>query len=146
MVAGMTNTATETWHGEHAIEIAAAPEAIWNLFRDVASWPRWNAGVERVELHGPFAVGTRFTMKVPGHDAFESTLRDVRPDERFVDETRLGDLVVTVAHEIRRGASGGVRVVYAIDVDGPGAADVGQGISSDFPDVLAALKALVEAR
>ena len=134
---------TTTWKTEHAIETSAAPEIVWRLFRDVAGWRRWNAGVERIELDGPFAAGTWFTMVPPGQEPLRSRLIEVREDQGFVDETRLDDLVVTVAHRIEpRGA--GSRVVYAVEAAGPGAEEIGPMISADFPDVLAALKAEAE--
>ncbi len=128
----------QTWNTEFAIDIAAAPHRIWALFSDVAGWPRWNPGIERIALHGEFAAGTTFEMTPPGQDAFTSTLVEVERDRRFVDETRVGEVVVRVAHVIEpRGAES--HVVYAVAVTGPEAAEIGAAISADFPDVLARL-------
>jgi hypothetical protein len=135
----MTTTKNETWRAEHGIETTASPEAVWRLFRDVAGWKTWNAGIEHVELEGPFAEGTWFTMKPPGQDALRSRLLRVRENEGFVDETRVGELVVTVAHRIERVGADRTRVTYAIDAAGPGSVEIGPMIAADFPDVLAAL-------
>jgi len=135
-----SNPPRDSWHGEHTIETSAAPEAIWRVLRDVAGWPRWNAGIARIELEGPFATGTWFAMQPPGQDTLRSRLLDVRENEGFTDETRIDDLVVTVAHRIER-LAGGARVTYAIDAVGPGASEVGPAVSADFPEVLAALVA-----
>ncbi|WP_230459311.1 SRPBCC family protein [Burkholderia ubonensis] len=75
------------WTCEKSIDIAATPERIWNLFRDVTGWPRWNNGIEQIEIHGPFADGTTFTMKVPDAASFTSVLLEVRENASFVDET-----------------------------------------------------------
>jgi hypothetical protein len=139
------STGRDTWHAEHAIETTATLEAIWRLFRDVAGWRAWNAGIERIDLEGPFAAGTWFTMKPPGQDELRSRLVEVRENEVFVDETRVGDIVVTVAHRLERLGERRTRVTYAIDVAGPEAAEVGAAVSSDFPDVLAALAKAVAA-
>jgi hypothetical protein len=133
------------WHGEHSIETSATPAQIWRLFSDVSGWTTWNAGVEAIQLDGPFATGTELTMKTPGQDAFRSKLIDVREHEAFVDETRVEDLVVTVAHRIVRIAPDRTRVTYATDATGPGAEEIGPAIASDFPDVLQRLIALAEA-
>jgi hypothetical protein len=130
---------TSTWSTEHSIETTAPAETIWGIFRDVAGWKAWNAGIEHIELEGPFADGTWFTMKPPGQDALRSRLVDVRENERFVDETRVDDLVVRVAHRIERLGAGRTRVVYALEAEGPGASEIGPAIASDFPEVLAAL-------
>src|SRR5262249_12958861 len=119
---------------------------IWRLFRDVDGWVKWNAGIERIAIEGPFATGTWFTMQPPGQDALRSRLVDVRERECFVDETRVGDLVVTVARRIGPVAAGRARVTYSVDAGGPGAAEIGPAVSADFPEVLAALSAMASWR
>ena len=138
--------AESVWRIEHSMETTATPQAIWEIFRDVPGWKRWNAGIERIDLEGPFAGGTWFSMKPPNQDAFRSKLVDVRENESFVDETRIGDLVVTVAHRIQALGARRTRVTYAVEASGPGASDIGPAIASDFPEVLAALASLAEGR
>lgn len=132
------------WTHSTSIATTATPEALWRLFEDVAGWTDWNAGIERVALNGPFAAGTTFDMKAPGMDEFRSTLRDVRPNAGFVDETVLEGTRFLVSHDLQRLPSGGTRVTYAITVEGPEAATLGPLVTADFPEVLAALKALAE--
>ena len=138
-------TTRQTWRTEHSIETLARPERIWALFEDVARWKQWNSGIEQITLEGPFAAGTWFTMKPPGEDELRSQLIDVRAGECFVDQTRLGDLVVTVTHRIERKSAELTRITYAVDAAGCEAAEVGEAISADFPEVLAALVALAGA-
>ncbi|HKC48176.1 MAG TPA: SRPBCC family protein [Gemmatimonadales bacterium] len=132
---------------QHSVEhqSTASPETLWRYFADVPGWPRWNAGIERITIDGPFAAGTEFLMTPPGMDTLRSRLVDVRENERFVDETRLGDIVVRVEHRLERMAGEGTRIVYAITVLGPDAAEVGQAISADFPDVMQTLARLAES-
>ena len=132
------------WQTQFSIETAASPEAIWALFRDVQGWPRWNAGIETIALEGAFVAGTGFMMKPPGQDAFRSVLTEVRENECFVDETRIGDLVIAVAHRIEPLSPSRTRITYSVDAQGSEAAEIGPMISADFPDVLAALVAAVE--
>jgi hypothetical protein len=134
----MTNYTTE-----HSIETSASPEAIWQLFIDVPNWKRWNAGIENIEMTQPFAVGSEFAMQPTGGPVLHSRLVDVAPQRRFVDETRLGELVVRVAHRIEPLARG-ARITYAVEATGPGSDEVGPMVSSDFPEVLQALVALAE--
>jgi hypothetical protein len=134
-----------TWNTEHSIETTAEPQAIWRLFSDVAGWKQWNAGIAHIEIEGPFAAGTWFSMTPPGQDALRSRLLDVRENDRFVDETRVDDLVVTVTHRIDRMGPERTRVTYAVEARGPGAAEIGPMIAADFPDVLAALAARAES-
>ena len=133
------------WTHEESIETSAAPARIWALFRDVPGWKRWNDGIEHIELHGAFAAGGTFTMRPPGMDAFVSTLLDVRENEAFTDETVLGGTRVLVHHRIEPLSPTRTRVVYATEIDGPQAADIGPLITADFGAVLLALKRLAES-
>lgn len=140
----MTNPHDSTWQIEHSIETSLAPERIWPLFSDVAGWRHWNPGVEESALEGPFAAGTWFTMKPPGQETLRSRLVAVREGESFVDETRVGDLVITVAHRAERLAAGPTRITYAVGAVGPEAGEIGPLIAADFPQVLAGLVAYAE--
>jgi uncharacterized protein YndB with AHSA1/START domain len=132
------------WTHEQSIEIAATPARIWNLLADVAGWKTWNAGIENIEIHGPFLEGTTFSMKPPGQDAFTSTLLDVKENEGFTDETVIDGTRVVVRHEITPLASGNTRVTYSTEISGPAAAEFGPAVTGDFPDVLSSLKRLSE--
>jgi len=131
------------WNIEHSIETTASPDAVWRLFSDVPGWARWNAGIAHIAIDGPFAAGTWFTMTPPGEAPLRCRLIEVREAESFVDETRVGDLVVTVAHRIAPHGAG-ARITYALEARGPEAAAIGAFVASDFPDVLASLARLAE--
>ena len=134
------------WHCEHSVETSASPEAIWQLFRDVGGWKAWNSGIEEISIAGPFVEGTQFLMKPPGQDAFTSQLICVLENERFDDETVVGDVRVVVEHRIQALAPGRTRITYAASVEGPDAEEIGAAVTGDFPDVLAALAKLAESR
>jgi Polyketide cyclase / dehydrase and lipid transport len=137
------------WTYDYSAETTADPDAIYDLFRDVTSWPRWNSGVEAMELDGPFAAGTTGTMKVPGQDPLRMRLVSVEDGTGFEDETVIpgAGVVVRVRHAITALNHGRTRIDYGVAIDGP-AADalgpvIGPEITADFPDVVAAL--IVEA-
>ncbi|WP_035054888.1 SRPBCC family protein [Andreprevotia chitinilytica] len=132
------------WTQEASIETTATPEKIWSLFVDVPGWKQWNAGIEKIELFGAFAKGTTFSMQPPGSEPFTSTLIDVNENEAFTDETVIDDIRVVVAHCLIPLASGGTRVVYRTQIFGENAEEFGPMVAGDFPEVLAALKALAE--
>jgi uncharacterized protein YndB with AHSA1/START domain len=134
-----------TWTREETIEAAATRDAVWRLWSDVERWGEWNAGVAQIEIDGPFATGSAITMTPPGDEPVHLRLTDVVPGEQFVDEARFGGTVITTTHRLEPGAEGSVRIVYRMEIDGPGGAGIGPAISADFPDVLAALAARAEA-
>jgi len=131
------------WNKSFSKEINASPSEIWSLFRNVQTWKQWNAGVEEMEIFGSFAAGTEFRMKPPGQDSLTSRLLEVRENELFVDETRVEDLTVIVAHQIEALEPQRSRVTFAIVAYGPGCEEVGPAVSADFPAVLDSLASSV---
>src|ERR1041384_3382419 len=134
------------WTHECSVETTARPEAIWSIFQDVREWTRWNAGIEEIDVYGPFCVGTCFRMTPPGQDAVTSELIEVRENEVFVDRTCVGELTVIVAHRIEPIGAGQTRITYSAEAIGPECEHIGPAISADFPDVLAALVRLAESQ
>jgi uncharacterized protein YndB with AHSA1/START domain len=132
------------WQRSFSILASAPVAAVWRLFEDVEQWKAWNAGIESISMHGPFAQGTEFVMKPPGQDAFTSRLVDVVPLRRFEDETVVGDVRVVVDHQVERLSAAQTRITYTATVTGPGAAEIGAAVTDDFPAVLEALAALAQ--
>jgi uncharacterized protein YndB with AHSA1/START domain len=136
------------WEYEHSVETSAAPETLWRHWSDMAAWPEWNDGIAKIEIDGPFAVGTTFTMTPPGDDPVAMRLIEIVPGELFTDEMDAGDFVVRTAHRLEPTAAGRTRVVYRTEITGPAADQVGPelgpAITADFPEVLAALVNLAE--
>ncbi|AMO99327.1 polyketide cyclase / dehydrase and lipid transport family protein [Collimonas arenae] len=132
------------WTHEESIETTATPARIWELFSNVPGWVKWNSGIESIQIHGPFAHGTTFAMRIPGDISFTSVLTEVRENESFTDETVIEGTRVLVHHKIVPLASGRTKVIYSTEVTGPAAAEFGPMVTADFPDVLGALKNIAE--
>jgi uncharacterized protein YndB with AHSA1/START domain len=133
------------WSVEHSLETRASAEAVWRLWADVERWPEWNAGVEQIELHGPFAVGTTIVMTPPGDEPVELRITEAVEPELFVDEADGGDFLVRTTHRVETIGDERVRITYRMEITGPAAAtvgpEIGPEISGDFPQVLEALAA-----
>ncbi|MDB6061327.1 MAG: hypothetical protein JWM78_1430 [Verrucomicrobiaceae bacterium] len=132
------------WSHEESIETTATRARIWQLFADVAGWKQWNAGIEHIELHGSFKEGATFSMQPPGEEAFVSTLINVVENDNFTDETIIDGTRVLVHHKISTLASGNTKIIYSTEITGPNAAQFGPIVTSDFADVLKALKNIAE--
>jgi len=131
------------WEYEHSVETTASPDALWRLWADIRGWPKWNDGIEKIEVDGPFAVATTFTMTPPGQEPIPLRIVEVVPGELFTDEMDGGDFVVRTVHRLQRLDTGRTRVIYRTEITGPAADEVGPRlgpeITADFPKVLAAL-------
>jgi NADPH-dependent 2,4-dienoyl-CoA reductase/sulfur reductase-like enzyme len=137
------------WANEHSVETSAAPEQIWRLWADVAGWLEWNGDIERIELIGPFAAGSRILMTPIGDEPVELRITEAVEPDRFVDEADMGEIVVRTVHEARRIDPGRALVTYRMEITGPAAdtlgPQIGPEISGDFPETLSALVARAES-
>jgi hypothetical protein len=131
------------WMNEYSVETNAAPEEIWRLWADVADWGAWNGDIERIELRGPFAAGSRILMTPVGDEPIELRIAEAVEPELFVDEAELGEIVVRTIHRAQRLDGERTRVTYRMEITGPAAdtlgPQIGPEISGDFPQTLAAL-------
>ena len=136
------------WEYEHSVETTAAPTTLWQHWSDMATWPQWNGGIETIDVEGPFAVGTTFTMTPPRDEAIRMRLVEIKPGASFTDEMDAGDFVVRTQHRLEPTATGLTRIVYRTEITGEAAdhigPELGPQIAADFPDVLAALVKLAE--
>jgi len=132
------------WSHEESVVVRASPAHIWSFFRDVAGWKNWNAGIEEIELTGPFEPGSLFVMRAPGEEPLTSRLTKVVQNKEFTDETVVANELVIVSHRLTELPDGLTRISYATEVSGPDAANVGRLVTADFQQVLASLKAAVE--
>jgi Polyketide cyclase / dehydrase and lipid transport len=136
------------WVAEYSIETSAPPEAIWREWVDVSSWPEWNGDIERIELVGPFAAGSKILMTPIGDEPVELRIAEATEPNVFVDEADLGEIVVRTTHRVERIGGERSRVTYRMEITGPAAdtlgPQLGPQISGDFPETLAALVAHAE--
>jgi hypothetical protein len=137
------------WSTEHSVDTSAAPEEIWQLWADVGAWPEWNGDIERIELNGEFAAGSRILMTPIGEETVELLIADAVEPELFVDEAHLGEIVVRTTHRVERTDAEHSRVTYRMEITGADAdslgPQIGPEISGDFPETLAALVARAES-
>jgi hypothetical protein len=131
------------WAYEHGVETGATPEAVWRLWADVENWGAWNAEIEKIEIDGPFAEGTRIMMTPPGDDPVLLRIDEAVEGERFVDVAEFDGLVLRTTHRIDRLGRDRIRVVYRMEITGAGADEIGPqigpGITGDWPETMAAL-------
>src|SRR6266536_6338370 len=92
------------WEYEYSLETSADRGALWRHWADMAAWPQWNDGIETIDVDGPFAVGTTFTMTPPGDEPIRMRLVEIEPGTSFTDEMDAGDFVVRTEHRLEAAA------------------------------------------
>ncbi|AYG78505.1 hypothetical protein DWB77_00613 [Streptomyces hundungensis] len=138
------------WTYEHSIETDAAPEAIWGLWADVPNWGDWNADIANIRISGPFEAGAEIVMTPAGDDPVHLLVAETAVNELFVDEARFDGLLLRTTHRLDQGESLRTQVTYRMEITGTGADEVGPqigpAITGDWPDTMAALVQLAQAR
>jgi uncharacterized protein YndB with AHSA1/START domain len=131
------------WDYEYSAEAKVSAHAVWTLWADPLGWHTWNEGAGKVELDGPFAAGTRFTMTPPGEDPIQMTITEVVPDRAWIDVCEWPGLVITTHHLIEEMGGGRTKVTYRTEITGAAAdeagPELGPQICADFPEVVGKL-------
>ena len=140
------------WEYEYSAETSVPAEAIWKLWADVEGWGAWDAGLAKVYIDGPFAVGSTITMAAadPDPDPVRVRIAELVDGELFVDEADFDGVLIRTIHRLDRLGGDRIRVRYRTEITGPAADQVGPelgpAITGDFPAKVAALLALAEGR
>lgn len=131
------------WTHQHDATTEVETSRLWEVLSDVEGWQRWNDGVAQIELHGPVALGSRFTMTMPDGATVQSSIAELEPGRTISDLTELDGIAVLVRHLLGAVGGGRTRITYRIQLSGEAPeetlAQIGTSISADFPEVIAAL-------
>lgn len=131
------------WEYEHSTTARVTPEAVWAIWSDVDSAASWNEGIESIDMLGPFASGTEFSMKPPGREPVAMRLADVVESERFVEVIEADGLVIRIVHQLEPLDDNHTRVTYRAEITGEAADQagplIGPGITAGFPETVAKL-------
>ena len=122
-------------------------EVLWETWIKVLSGEIELPQGDRYEPREPVGPGASITMTPAGQDSVEITVTRWEPPHVQADRVSYGGVELTFTHSFMpTQAQGKSVVVTRLDVDGPGADDVGPtigpGIAEDFPQ---AIDSLIEA-
>ncbi|MEV0284882.1 YciI family protein [Kribbella sp. NPDC050820] len=107
----------QEWDYAPSVQTTAAPDAVWHQYDDVASWPEWKHGIERVELDGPFAAGTTGRLVVTDRPAMPYRIVSADPGQGYVSETELGaGIRLRIEHVLAALPGGGTRITHRVNV------------------------------
>lgn len=104
---------------EHAIEISAPPERVWEILVDVEAWPARIPTVDRVERldDGPLAVGATTRLAQPKLPEAVWTVTELTPGAAFTWTSSSPGVRITASHLIEPTPEGS-RLTLAVDLAG----------------------------
>ncbi len=106
---------------DSAIEIAAPPALVWEVFSDVERWPEWTASVTTLRaLDDPgLAVGRRFEIKQPRLPKLVWEVTELVEGESWTWEQRSPGGRTIASHEVTGTDGGRTLVRQRLDQQGP---------------------------
>jgi hypothetical protein len=133
------------WTYENHQTTAATRPSIWSLYGDVSRWPDWDDAMDRVDLNGPFAVGTEGVMHVKNFGPIPFTLTVVDAPTRFVTRTPMEGFDIIFDHGLTA-ENGTTTIAHWVTIEGP-AADIvgpqmGPNITTDIPHAISKIAEL----
>jgi hypothetical protein len=138
------------WTTHYTAETDSAPEAVWAALRDLHNGAKLSERSDTFKLHGPFEVGTKLSVTPQGQDTFRSVIIELDEPKVYADRTQFEELTLVFRHTLTSLPAGGTEVTHQLQIDGPGADEVGPElgpqISEDFPAAMADLFAAARQR
>jgi hypothetical protein len=127
----------------------APPSAFFDRWADTDSWPEWDEAVRWVRRDGPFAEGTRGSLKPKGGPKVDFVIETLVPEREFTDRSTMPGAALTIRHLVEVMDDGRTGITVVVSIDGPLARLwrllVGRGITESTPAGLHRLVGVVEA-
>lgn len=107
----------QEWDYAPSVDTTAPPAAVWRRYSDVAGWPSWKHGIERVELDGPFQTGTTGRLVAEGQPPMAYRIVSAAPNRGYVSETELAEgIFLRIEHSLAALPDGGTRITHRVKV------------------------------
>lgn len=101
---------------EIAVEINAAPEAVWAVLADVERWPEWTASMARVQLldGSTLAVGSRVRITQSKLPSLVWQVTEFDPPRSFSWTTTSVGVTALGTHRLTPNSAGGVTGTFGV--------------------------------
>lgn len=131
------------------IEVAAPPDVVFGIYKDVDRWNSWDPDTKASSLDGPFQVGTRGRLVPTQGREVPMRLTEVTPNRSFTVQCDVPLFRMEFIHELRPSGTGTLvtqRMVTGGALDFVVGRMLAKQVRQGFPKTLAALKSLAESR
>ncbi|BCY13269.1 SRPBCC family protein [Actinoplanes sp. L3-i22] len=125
------------------------PQAFFERWADMATWPEWNTDTAWVRLDGPFRTGATGKLKPKGGPVTRFVVTSLVPGREFTDVSLLLGARLTFQHLVTVDAAGSTTVSVEVTLTGPLAffwnavlgKDIAKGLGADLARLEAAARA-----
>ena len=101
-----------------SIDIAAPPDRVWSVMRDVERWSEWTPSVTSIELlDGALTVGSRARVRQPRLPAALWEVTDIQEGREFTWVSRAPGILVLARHGVAP-VAGGAHATLSIEYSG----------------------------
>ena len=136
------------WNFEEKVTTTAQPERIWEIWTDVANWPKWDHGLKWSSIQGPFALGTKIKLKPQNGPKVTGCLVECSPLKSFSDVTHMPFTKIFFHHRLIQEESHWV-INHGIEIRGLLTPllrrTLGAQIAKEMPEALRSLVKLAES-
>jgi hypothetical protein len=97
----------------------APPSAFFDRWADTDSWPEWDEAVRWVRRDGPFAEGSRGSLKPKRGPKVDFVIETLVPGREFTDRSTMPGAALTIRHLVEAEDDGRTGVTVVVSIDGP---------------------------
>ncbi len=142
-----------SWSTSASAVSEASPSVIWEKYVAVSRWTDWDAGLDRCELEGPLASGTRGYLTPTGGPRLRFDIVEATANRSFADVTPFPHWLLPLAriegeHCLDALPTGGTRITHRIRIAGlfgPVVARIlGPSFVTGLPETVRSLAACAE--
>ena len=128
----------------------ASSERIWQLWTDVAGWPRWDTPLQSASLEASIALGVSGQLVTRNGQRSPFTVTEFSPMSSYTYRTKLPLAALTVRRFFGRKHEDGRlefthHVAFSGTLGGLFAALLGRGFMRQLPEVMTKLRQLAES-
>ncbi|QII72330.1 SRPBCC family protein [Apibacter sp. B2966] len=101
--------------GQSTMTANVSSKKVWNLWKDVNNWNKWDEGIQSIRLEGNFQKGGKVFMIGDNPDEIQIEITDVKEEISFSDITKLPFGSIKTHHEIERLEGGNIKLTHKIE-------------------------------
>ena len=108
-----------SWSIEAVREAQVAPEAVFALYADPATWSAWGHNASWARADGPLVEGGSVDVRANYGKVYPCRIRRLVPDRALELVVRPPGMTIVNVYEVEPTAAGGSRIHHAFRIEGP---------------------------